>query len=246
MILFHLTMKTINNSELLLASLEYGQGFGRMVDMEKKGESATKIYDCTETLGFRFLDYHLSQIKYNLKNNEYIQSIQMIFKNRNNNELKCLIDTDPKNDKKNEFTIEDNIEIKIVRFWLEKDRLTGLEITTTKKSDNVKMIGYRKNEVGKIVELEEGNKIVFGFGFNANEQYGVSSFYCYFMDKRKYGIVKHNGLFQLRAKLKNNQEFRKKLEEKKKDLTPLQNLIFETCDFPDTAFFPIASYVMTY
>lgn len=239
-------MSNKNYSELLLVSLEYGQGYSRMVDMEKKGESATKIYDCTETLELKFLDYHLHQIKYNLKDNEYIQSIQMIFKNRNTNELKCLIDTDPKNDKKNEFTLEDNVEIKIVRYWLSNDRLTGLEITTTKKKDNVKMIGYAKNNVGKIEELEDGNKIVFGFGFNANEQYGVSSFYCYYMDKRRYGIVKHSGLFQLRSKLKCNPDFRKKLEEKKKDLTPLQKLILETCDFPDTSFFPIASYVMTY
>ena len=239
-------MSNKNNNELLLVSLEYGQGFCRMVDMEKKGETPTKIYDCAETLGFRFLDYHLYKIKYNLRDNELIQSIQMIFKNRNNNELKCLIDTDPKSDKKYEFTLEDNVEIKIVRYWLSNDRLTGLEITTTKKKDNVKMIGYAKNAVGKINELEDGNKIVFGFGFNANDQYGVSSFYCYYMDKRNYGIVKHSGLFQLRAKLKCNQDFRKKLEEKKKDLTPLQNLIMEICDFPDTAFFPIASYVMTY
>lgn len=239
-------MNNKNNNELLLVTLEYGEGHCRMVEMEKKGETETKIYDCTETLGFRFLDYHLHKIKYNLKDNEYIQSIQMIFKNRNNNELKCLLDTDPKNDKKNEFTIEDDIEIKLVRFWLEKGRLTGLEITTTKKKDNIKMIGYQKNDVMKIEELEDGNKIVFGFGFTANEQYGVSSFFGYYMDKRKYGIVKHNGLFQLRAKLKNDPDFRKKLEDKKKDLTPLQNLILETCDFPDTAFFPIASYVMTY
>jgi hypothetical protein len=240
-------MSKKNNNELLIVSLEYGQGFCRMVDMEKKGETATRIFDCTETLGFRFLDYHLHKIKYNLKNNEYIQSIQMIFKNRNNNELKCLIDTDPKNDKKNEFTLEDNVEIKLVRYWLSNDRLTGFEITTDKKKDNVKMIGYAKNDkVGMIEELEDGKKIVFGFGFNANEQYGVSSFYCYYMDKRKYGIVKHSGLFQLRAKLKCNQDFKKKLEEKKKDLTPLQRLILETCDFPDTSFFPIASYVMTY
>ena len=54
-------MSNKNNSELLLVSLEYGQGYSRMEDMEKKGETATKIYDCTETLGFRFLDYHLQQ-----------------------------------------------------------------------------------------------------------------------------------------------------------------------------------------
>lgn len=89
-------------------------------------------------MGFRFLDYHLQQIKYNLKDNEYIQSIQMIFKNRNNNELKCLIDTDPKNDKKNEFTLEDNVEITSVRYWLSNDRLTGLEITTNKKRTMLK------------------------------------------------------------------------------------------------------------
>lgn len=78
------------------------------------------------------------------------------------------------------------------------------------------MIGYAKNNVGKITELEDGKKIVFGFGFNANDQYGVSSFYCYFMDKRKYGIVKHSGLFQLRSKLKCNPDFKKNQKKKER------------------------------
>lgn len=239
-------MSNKNNSELLLVSLEYGQGFCRMVDMEKKGETATKIYDCAETLGFRFLDYHLFQIKYNLKDNEYIQSIQLIFKNRNNNELKCLIDTDPKNDKKNEFTLEDNVEIKLVRYWLSKERLTGLEITTTKKKDNIKMIGYAKNNVGKLTELEDGNKIVFGFGFNANDQYGVSSFYCYYMDKRCYGMNKHAGLIQLRAKLKINEKYKKEIESKKETFTPIEKFILNICNLPDMAFHRAISYIMSY
>ena len=234
----------MSGRELLIATLEYGQGYDRMVDQEKKNETPTKIYDCTTTLGHKFLNYHLHKIHYELKSNEYIQSIKMEFKNRNDGHIESLIDTEPKDEKKNEFELEENEEIKIVRIWVDKDRLTGFELTTTK--NKVKMIGYEKNGVIKISELEDGNKIVFGFGFNANKQYGVSSIFCYYMDKRKYGIVRHNGLLLLRSKLKKNPSFKAELEAKRSSLDELKKLILDTCDLADTAFFPIASYVMSY
>ena len=61
-----------------------------------------------------------------------------------------------------------------------------------------------------------------------------------------YGIVLNQGLIQLRSKLKKNETFRKEVETKKAILNEKQSLILETCDLPDTAFFPIASYIMSY
>ena len=56
----------------------------------------------------------------------------------------------------------------------------------------------------------KGN-IILGFGVNANDQYGISSFYCYYMDKKCYGMNKHAGLIQLRAKIKQSAEYKKEI-----------------------------------
>ena len=94
-------------------------------------------------------------------------------------------------------------------------------------------------------DLETGKKIVLGFGVNAGKKYGVSSMYCYYMDKSRFGILQYSGLLQLRAKLKLNPEFKKELEAKKESLNDKQKLMLSTCDLPDAAFFPVASYIMS-
>ncbi len=170
--------------------------------------------------------------------------MKIIYKNRNDGHLETLLDTAPEEEKNNEFELEDNEEIKEVRIWKKKDRLIGIDISTNKGKS--KKIGYGDDESEKIKEFVPGDKIIFGFGCHANKQYGVSSIYCYFMDKRKYGIVKNSGLIQLRAKLKKNPEFKSQIEAKISSLTPVQKLILETCDLPDTAFFPLATYIMSY
>ena len=236
----------MNEYDKIFTTLDYGQGYDRMVEMETLGQSMTQNYDCAQTLGHKFLNYHLHTIKYNLKSNEYIQSLQLIFKNRSNNQLECLLDTDPSHDKENEYILGDDIDIKIVRYWLNNDRLTGFELTTNKKTGNIKMIGYQKNDVEKIPEFEGKTKIILGFGVNANDQYGISSFYCYYMDKKCYGMNKHAGLIQLRAKLKVEEKYKKEIESKKDTFAPIEKLILNICDLPDIAFHSVISYVMSY
>ena len=115
-----------------------------------------------------------------------------------------------------------------------------------KKTQKKKKIGYGEEESEKIKEFEQGDKIILGFGCQANKQYGVCSIYCYYLGKRKFGIIQNSGLLQLRSKLKKNPEFKAELETKKSSLTEQQKLILDTCDLPDAAFFPFASYIMTY
>jgi hypothetical protein len=229
---------------LLETTLEYGQGHCRMIEMEKHNESATINYDCVGDKGLDFLDYHIHKICYKLKSNEFIQSMKIVFKNRNDGHLETLLDTAPNEEKTDEYELDDNEEIKEVRIWKKNDSVIGFEITTNK--DRSKKFGYGVDEPEKIKEFQNGDKIIFGFGCHANQQYGVCSIYCYYMDKRKYGIVQNSGLLQLRAKLKKNPEFKKEMEDKKASLTPQQKLILETCDLADAAFFPLASYIMTY
>lgn len=236
-------MKELYNN-LLEVTLEYGQGHARMVEMEKHNETETKNYDCSVTLGSKFLDYHINKICYNLRSNECIQSLQLIFKNRNTGKIVTLLDTEPGENKTNEFAFDDNEEIIEVRVWEKKDSLIGFEITTN--TNRSKKIGYGDDESRKIEEFEKRDKIIFGFGCQANLQYGVCSLYCYFMDKKKYGIVQNTGLLQLRAKLRQNPEYKKKMEAKIATLNDKQKLILETCDLADTAFFPIIFYIMSY
>ena len=231
-------------STLLESTLEYGQGHCRMIEMEKHNETATLNYDCATDKGIEFLDFHLHKIYYKLRSNECIQSLKLIFKNRNDGHLETLLDTAPEEEKPDEYQLDDNEEIREVRIWRKNESLIGFEITTSK--DRHKKIGYGIDASEKIKEFEDGDKIIFGFGCHANKQYGVCSLYCYFMDKRKYGIVQNSGLLHLRAKLKKNPEFKNQLKAKADSLTPQQKLILETCDLPDTAFFPLASYIMSY
>ena len=229
-------------SNLLEATLEYGEGHARMVS--KDGEPDTKNFDCSKTYGRELIDYHIQKISYSLKSNEYIESLKAIYKNRNTGEKKTLLDTAPEKEKNYDFEFQENEEIAAVRVWLAKDRLIGFEITTT--LGTIKKIGYGEDQPIIINQLENKDKIVFGFGGHANDQYGVCSIYFYYMDKKKFGIIHNSGLLQLRAKLKEDQKYKDAMSEKKASLTPKQNLIFETCNLPDTAFFPVASYIMSY
>ena len=149
-------MQEILYNNLLEVTLEYGQGHARMVEMEKHNESETKNYDCSRTLGRNFIDYHINKICYNLKTNEFIQSLKIIFKNRNTGKLVTLLDTDPEDKKPNEFQLEDNEEIIEVRVWEKKESLIGFEITTN--ANRSKKIGYGEDQSRKIEEFESKDK----------------------------------------------------------------------------------------
>jgi len=230
--------------KLLYSTLEYGQGYDRQVELEESKLLRTEMYDCAATKGANLIDYHLHKIAYNLKENQNIQSIQLIFKNVNDGNLVNLVDTDPAHPKTNEFILEDDEEINEVRMWTKNDCLIGFEISTTK--GRFKKIGYDSDQTIKIREFQDHDKIIYGFGFQANTNYGVSSMFCYYMDKKKYGIIKNREILKLRAKMKKNPEFKKELEDKKGVLTDEERLILSVCSLPDASFFPVASYLISY
>ena len=232
--------------DLLYASLEYGQGYDKMVGGTK--EETTKNYDFSSTLNEKVLDYHINKIIYTLNKSQNIQSIKTIYKNRNNGELHTLLDTvesNINNEKENEIEFEDNEEIEEVLFYITKDeRLAALSIKTNLKVNNIGDLN--SGEVFKDEKLSADKNVIFGFGMNAGIKYGVSSIYLYYMNKKKYGIVLYTGLLQLRTKLKKDPKFKKEMEGKRATLNEKQKLILDTCDLPDSAFFPIASYIMSY
>ena len=233
-------------SKLLDATVEYGQGYNQMIGAVK--EEVTTNYDFSLDKEINVLDYHIHKIIYSLNKNQRIQSMQLIYKNRNTGQLKTLLDTRSshlKGEKLMEFEFEDFEEIINVFFYLKEDRLAAICIQTNK--GKIKYIGNQdKTELIKDESLNIEDKIIFGFGMQAGEKYGVSSIYCYYMNKNKYGIIQYGGLLQLRAKLKVDPDYKKELEAKKDTLNEKQKLILDTCDLAETAFFPIICYIMSY
>ena len=238
-------MKEFDNSNILNVTLEYGQGYDQVFD--RKEDELTTNYDYYIETKEKCMEYHIHKIIYTLNENNYIQSLQMIYKNRNNGHLEKLLDTitsHKDNEDKNEIIFEDFEEIILVRFWVKDERLVRFSIKTN--MNKIKMIGADVNDgLCKDDDLETEQKIIVGFGVNAGKKYGVSSMYCYYIDKKQFGIYEYDGLLQLRAKLKMNNNFKKEIE-KKDNLNEKQKLILETCDLPDTAFFPVAYFIMAH
>jgi hypothetical protein len=232
--------------DLLFASLEYGQGYDKMIGGTK--EEKTKNYDYSSTLNEKVLDYHIHKIIYSLNKTQNIQYLKMIYKNRNDGTLHTLLDTvesNINNEKENEITFEDNEEIEEVFFYITKDnRLAAISIKTNMKVNDIG--NTSSGEKAKDEKLEEAKNIIFGFGMHAGIKHGVSSMYSYYMDKKQYGIVLYTGLLQLRAKLKKNPDFKKEMEAKRASLSEKEKLILDTCDLPDPSFFAVASYIMSY
>ena len=125
--------------DLLYASLEYGQGYDKMINGTK--EEKTKNYDFSSTLNEKVLDYHIHKIIYTLNGTKNIQSLKMIYKNINNGKLHTLLDTvesNINNEKENEIVFDDNEEIEEVFFYITKDeRLAALSIKTNFKVNNI-------------------------------------------------------------------------------------------------------------
>ena len=244
------------NKKVIFATIEHGQGYDQVIGgtEEEKTINYDIISDTKENgskdSNISIFDYHIKKIIYTLNSSQYIQSLKLIYKNRNDGQLKTLLDTigsHIKDEKSFEIEFEDFEEITEVLFYLTKKdpRLGAISIKTN--LNKFKNIGSEINldEPVKDNNVLNGKNIIYGFGVHAGKNYGVSGIYCYFIDKTLYGIILYDGLLQLRAKLRKNSDFRNQMVEKRESLNEKQKLILDSCDLPDTAFFPFASYIMS-
>ena len=237
----------MNEKQLINVTLEYGQGFDE--NRQKDETLKTKIYDCTSKVRNKLLDYHIHKIIYTLNSEQTIQTLKCVYKSRYDGHSEILLDTtngEAPEKKEEELVFGELEEIINILFYVSKNsKLVSICIETNQGM--TKYIGdYSKGEVIKDDDLDNKKNIVVGFGVNANKKYGVTSIFCYIIDKNKYGIIKYMGLLQLRAKLKTNQKFKEQVESNKGALNSQQKLLADVCDLADVAFFPIASYVMTH
>ena len=230
---------------MLESTIEYGQGHLPVVDGTE--ELYTCNYDYSSANEKDILDYRLQKIVCKLNSEkQQIQSMTLIYKNRNTGQLITLLDT--VKSKTNEgiemdYTFGDFEVINKVNIWVKDYNLIGFEIETNE--GNHKKFGYGDNESLKIDTFKSGNKVILGLGVNAGIQHGVSSIYFYYLDRVHLAAIEYEGLLQLRAKLKANPEFKKKSEERKSSLNEKEKFILNICELPETAFFPITSYLMS-
>ena len=202
-------------------------------------------------IGEDFFNYSLRKIYYELREDKEnnitykrIQNIKLIFANKEGEE-EVLLDTS--NGKtlpeKIEFLEEEVIEYVIV--YLKNDVLCGLDLTTneTKIYNKSYIIGTTSGTSVEDILVKDDNKIIAGIGCYANENRGITAIYFYQMDKKNLILLGSLGLRQLRAKIKQNKEFKENIEKNKNNLDDTQKLIFDISCFPDSIFFPILSFV---
>ena len=170
-------------SETIYASLEYG---AYKIETNQYDEKVSgKCYDIVDELDSKILDYRLKKFSYILNKNEGIDKIKIEYINKKDGTSK-IFETptfEGFDSKFEEYDLEDDEEITNVKVYLKDIKLVGFEIFTNKGKN--KKIGYgEENEGNTEKELEKGEKIIIGFGFNSSEKYGVYSIHFYYVDKK--------------------------------------------------------------
>ena len=241
--------------KLIGITLLYGQGYREeqinTKDFEKMRDRYSQSYDSLETKGEKILEYHIKKIIYTISPSQSIQTLKVIYQNRNNGQLEELLDTkvsyteqNNDKDKLSYIEFEDNEEI-VDMFFYVKDSNNLVSICITTNFGTSKYIGNQ--DLGTLVkdrDLEKKDKVIVGFYVEASKIEGVTGMYCYYVPKIKFGFYKYYGLFLLRAKIKCNEEFKKKIEEKKESFDEKNSLILSLSDLPDTVFTKVASFII--
>ena len=241
--------------KLIGITLLYGQGYREeqisLKDFEKMREKYSQSYDSLETKGEKILEYHIKKIIYTISPSQSIQTLKVIYQNRNNGQLEELLDTkvsyteqNKDKDKLSYIEFEDNEEI-VDMFFYVKDSNNLVSICITTNFGTSKYIGNQ--DLGTLVkdrDLEKKDKVIVGFYVEASKLEGVTGMYCYYVPKIKFGFYKYYGLFLLRAKIKCDKEFKKKTEEKKESFDEKNSLILALSDLPDTVFTKVASFII--
>ena len=156
-------------------TLPYGEGY---FDKTEKGskksyESFTKnfdIIDSSRKLKRRIYNFQINQIFYS-QTNEYIESLKVVFKDREKGKLIALLETfEPLNtDQIKSISFGAFQQIINIKVWVKDEKLTGFEIKTD--LDRIIKIGHgEKGQEIIIPELEKENNIVVGFGVYANKK----------------------------------------------------------------------------
>ena len=179
----------------------------------------------------RKIYYELREVKDDNNNTTYkrIQNLKLIFTNKEGKE-EVLLDTSDGKDLPEKIELLDEEVIEYVVVYLKNDLLCGLDLTTneTKIFNKSYIIGTTSGDNIDNILVKDDNKIISGIGCYANENMGVTGIYFYQMDKKYLTLLGSLGLRQLRAKVKQNKEFKDNIEKNKNNLDDALKLTFDT------------------
>ena len=204
-------------------------------------EGESERHDMKEKLGDKLLDYRITKIRCFLKSNTSIFGIQFIYRNINDCKETTFIDVkSQQNDLIEQEMSLNNEEIRDLRVWLNQDiKLIGFEVITNKRSQK---FGYGNDEeLIKVPDFENLDKIIVGFGCYADQTNGVTGLYAFFVSKKQYTSIIYSGIFSLRIKIK-NPEFKEEAEKKLEKMNDKNKILFKICQLPDNQFFNIIKY----
>jgi hypothetical protein len=215
----------------------------RMKELEKKRKFLSEVGICYDIVDSNYglpkklekniFNYKISKIIYTLNSN-CIQSLKIIYKNRNDNSSitvendDCLIE----NKKKYIIKFPDSLEVKLLGVEKEKSKDIGF---TIQYGNEIYDIGYKQNSESQ--KQKFNNQILLGIGMKACPSFGISNFNFKLFDSSKFAIHFYDGLLQLRAKLKKNPGFKNKILKNINSFNEKQKLIINICNLPDLVFY---------
>ena len=210
-----------------------------------KSEIDSKIHNIKDIIGNNILDYRLTKIKCQIKENEGIYGVELIFKNLITEEEKSLINI--KSEEPNLIEQEIILDFEIildVKFWCnDENKLIGFEVNTNK--GKFQKFGYGNDSQLKLChELKNKERVVVGFCLYEREKKGITGMFLYHMNKRTYAFYIYKGIFSLRIKIKDDKyknEIEKtldKIDDNKK------KILFKICCLSDNQFFNVIKYTL--
>lgn len=200
-----------------------------------------------DSAGNKLLEYTLHKIICQLSNNKIV-GVQFFYKNRTDGSVQKLIDIQPPRTLNN--IIEQDFELStfelVINFttWMKDVKLIGFEIETSK--GRTKKFGYGNTEEEKriVPDLENRDRAVVGFGFYSDDKEGITGIDGLFLSKKEYSIILYSGFLHLRHRMK-DESYRKRIEEKVKNMPKKLQILYRTCNLPANSFFEIMKYSLS-
>ena len=229
-----MSTKIINNKINLTPSCLYG-----------KSEIDSKIHNIRDILGNNILDYRITKIKCQIKSNEGIYGIEMVYKNLITEEEKTLINIKSEEPNLIEQEIKFDLEIILdIKFWCnDENKLIGFEVNTNK--GKFQKFGYGDDNQLKLChQIKNKERVVVGFCFYEKVKNGITGMFIYHMNKKTYAFFIYKGIFGLRVKIKND-KYKNEIEKKVDKFNDIKKkLLFKICCLSDNQFFNVIKYTL--
>ena len=224
-------MEQFNDEEKPIVTCNYGSVLDE-----------SKLYDMKDILKDKMLNYKITKIKCQIKSNEGIYGIELFYRNLIDGKETSIINVQSKEkdlieqvfDLCGDYIID-------MRVWINNDiKLIGFEIVTNR--NRIFKFGYGKDEqLVKIPDLKNLDKIIIGFGLYINEGNSISSIYAYYINKSNYFYHLYKGILYLRSKSQ-NKEYNEKIQKKLSSMSKRNQILFRICNLPQSQFFNIMKY----